>query len=222
MTGSDEALDTRLKTLLPEEYQESYETIEPKPMRSAGSKYDADGQVAWDEIWGSFCDLAMAGGPPHKGTLLEPGTEAEIDAQFDRYDEVAEEICRGIRHGHRPAGVRGARPWLGLRHVSRRRDGRLAGARHRHGERRRTPPRRDSRTASGAALPAREGNQERHHRHCEDVSLLAGTHSSTSSSRRLPSCSTRWLRESPLIEPDLASPASPEGPPRARLRASLH
>jgi len=97
MTGSDEALDSRLKTLLPAEYQETYEQIEPKPMRSAGLKYDADGQVAWDQIWGSFCDLAMAGGPPHKGKLLEPGTQAAIDAEFDRYDEVAEEICRGIR-----------------------------------------------------------------------------------------------------------------------------
>ena len=97
MTSADEMLDSRLKTLLPAEYQETYEHIEPKPMRSAGLKYDADGQVAWDQIWGSFCDLAMAGGPPHKGRLLEPGTQADIDAAFDRYDEVAEEICRGIR-----------------------------------------------------------------------------------------------------------------------------
>ena len=97
MTSVDEVLDSRLKTLLPTEYQETYEQIEPKPMRSAGLKYDADGQVAWDQIWGSFCDLAMAGGPPHKGQLLEPGTQADIDAAFDRYDEVAEEICRGIR-----------------------------------------------------------------------------------------------------------------------------
>jgi hypothetical protein len=97
MTSVEEVLDSRLKTLLPTEYQETYEQIEPKPMRSAGLKYDADGQVAWDQIWGSFCDLAMAGGPPHKGRLLEPGTQADIDAAFDRYDEVAEEICRGIR-----------------------------------------------------------------------------------------------------------------------------
>jgi sirohydrochlorin cobaltochelatase len=93
----NDVLDARLKTLLPEAYQDSYESLEPKPMRSAGLKYDADGQVAWDQIWGSFCDLAMAGGPPHKGTLLEPGTQTDIDADFDRYDEVAEEICRGIR-----------------------------------------------------------------------------------------------------------------------------
>ena len=92
-----EALDLRIKTLLPEEYRDRYENVQSTPMGSAALKYDAGGQVAWDQIWGSFCDLAMAGGPPHKGKLLEPGTQAAIDADFDRYDEVAEEICRGIR-----------------------------------------------------------------------------------------------------------------------------
>jgi sirohydrochlorin cobaltochelatase len=92
-----DALDARLKTLLPAEYQETYENVQPVPMRGAGLKYDASGAVAWDQIWGSFCDLAMAGGPPHKGTLLEHGSEAEIDARFDRYDEVVDEICRGIK-----------------------------------------------------------------------------------------------------------------------------
>jgi sirohydrochlorin cobaltochelatase len=91
------SLDSRLKTLLPAEYQDTYQQLEPTPMRAAGLKYDGDGQVAWDEIWGSFCDLAMAGGPPHKGRLLGPGTQAAIDAAFSRFDEVAEEICRGIR-----------------------------------------------------------------------------------------------------------------------------
>jgi hypothetical protein len=90
-------LDARLRTLLPEEYQNSYEDMQPVPMRSAGLKYAADGTVAWDQMWGSFCDLAIAGGPPHKGTLLEPGVEADIDAEFGRYDAVGEEICRGIR-----------------------------------------------------------------------------------------------------------------------------
>ena len=67
------------------------------PMRSAGLQYSGDGNVAWDRIWGSFCDLAMAGGPPHKGALLEPGRAADIEAQSDRYEEVVEEICRGVR-----------------------------------------------------------------------------------------------------------------------------
>jgi sirohydrochlorin cobaltochelatase len=92
-----ETLDSRLKTLLPEEYRDSYEQMQPKAMGSAPLKYDADGLVAWDEMWGSFCDLAMAGGPPHKGALLEPGNEADIDAEYGRYDSAAEEICRGIR-----------------------------------------------------------------------------------------------------------------------------
>ena len=89
-------LNARLRIMLPPEYQDSYQTLEPKPMRSAGLKFDADGRVAWDEIWGSFCDLAMAGGPPHKGTLLAPGSPEDIEAQPARYEEVVDEITRGI------------------------------------------------------------------------------------------------------------------------------
>jgi sirohydrochlorin cobaltochelatase len=92
-----EAMEARIKTVLPEQYQDSYETLQPVSMGSAGLKYGEDGKVAWDEIWGSFCDLAMAGGPPHKGMLLEPAAKAEIDAQPERYAQVVEEICRGIR-----------------------------------------------------------------------------------------------------------------------------
>jgi sirohydrochlorin cobaltochelatase len=89
-------LDVRLRVLLPDTYQENYETLAPKPMGSAGLKYGADGKVAWDQIWRSFCDLAMAGGPPHKGKLLEPGRAAAIEAEPARYVEVVDEICRGI------------------------------------------------------------------------------------------------------------------------------
>ncbi|HWB30705.1 MAG TPA: hypothetical protein VG736_09400 [Vicinamibacterales bacterium] len=91
-----ETLDLRLKTVLPKEYQDSYEDVQPVSMGSAGLKFGEDGRVAWDQIWGSFCDLAMAGGPPHKGTLLEPGSRAAIDAQPDRYAEVVDEISRGV------------------------------------------------------------------------------------------------------------------------------
>ena len=91
-----EELDMRLRVLLPETYQDSYESLEPTPMRSAGLKYGPDGKVAWDQIWGSFCDLAMAGGPPHKGMLLEPGLPDGIHAEPARYQEVVAEICRGI------------------------------------------------------------------------------------------------------------------------------
>jgi hypothetical protein len=91
------ALEQRIRTILPKEYQDSYPDVEPVSMGSAGLKFGSDGRVAWDDIWGSFCDLAMAGGPPHKGELLLPASQEEIDADPKRYGEVVDEICRGIK-----------------------------------------------------------------------------------------------------------------------------
>jgi hypothetical protein len=98
LDGSDdyELLEARLKTLLPEEYRDSYEDVQPVSMGSAGLKFGPDGRVTWDEIWGSFCDLAMAGGPPHRGTLLEAATRPDIDLDPGRYRQVVDELCRGI------------------------------------------------------------------------------------------------------------------------------
>jgi sirohydrochlorin cobaltochelatase len=94
-----ESLEAKLRAILPEQYRDSYEQVVPVSMGSAGLKYDADGRVAWDQIWGSFCDLAMAGGPPHRGTLLETATTeavaADPEAQL-RLMRVVEEIRRGI------------------------------------------------------------------------------------------------------------------------------
>lgn len=81
---------------MPEQYQDCYEDVQPLSMGSASLKYGSDGKVAWDDIWQTFCDLAMAGGPPHKGILLEPGSQAEINTQPDRYNEAVAEIRRGI------------------------------------------------------------------------------------------------------------------------------
>jgi sirohydrochlorin cobaltochelatase len=91
-----EVFEARLKILLPEEYRDHYEDVQPVSMGSAGLKLGSDGRVAWDEMWRSFCDLAMAGGPPHRGTLLEPGSQAEVDAAPGRYEQVVAEICRGV------------------------------------------------------------------------------------------------------------------------------
>jgi sirohydrochlorin cobaltochelatase len=89
-------LELRIRTMLPARYQESYQNVQPVSMGSAALKYGSDGRVAWDEIWGSFCDLAMAGGPPHRGRLLEPGSREEIKQNGDRYQEVLDEVCRGL------------------------------------------------------------------------------------------------------------------------------
>ncbi len=100
MTEADqqtlEELEQRLRTLLPETYQDRYEDVQPVSMGSAGLKYGLDGKVAWNDMWATFCDLAMAGGPPHKGMLLEPASAGEIEASPERYASVVAEICRGV------------------------------------------------------------------------------------------------------------------------------
>ena len=60
-------IESRIDAILPETYQESYDDVQPTAMGSAALRFDREGRVAWNEIWTSFCDLAMAGGPPHKG-----------------------------------------------------------------------------------------------------------------------------------------------------------
>jgi len=91
-----EDLESRIRTILPEQYQHSYEEVKPISMGSAALRYDDNGQVAWDDMWESFCDLAMAGGPPHKGRLLLPGSAANVRANSQEYRAVVDEICRGI------------------------------------------------------------------------------------------------------------------------------
>src|SRR5262245_3850910 len=83
-------IESRIDAILPETYRDCNEDVQPIAMGSATLRFSRDGRVAWNEMWASFCDLAMAGGPPHKGTLLEPGARAEIDAQPDRYRTVVD------------------------------------------------------------------------------------------------------------------------------------
>src|ERR1700760_529037 len=108
-------LQARLKPLLPEKYQDSYEDVKPVSMGSAGLKYGSDGSVAWDEIWGGFCDLALAGGPPHRGTLLEPVTPEAVRADPDGYQRVLAELERGIRMVTKLPVVASQSPgWIGV------------------------------------------------------------------------------------------------------------
>ena len=108
--------EERLRTLLPSIYRDRTDEVQPVSMGSAPLAFDLDGNVAWDRMWGSFCDLAMAGGPPHKGKLLEPGTPESILAEPSRYAEVCDEIARGIELAARlPAGPSSSPGWLRVR-----------------------------------------------------------------------------------------------------------
>lgn len=67
------------------------------PMSAAPLRYADDGEVAWDQVWTDFCDLAAIGGPPHRGTLLEPVSPSEVQDTPEAYEKVVAELERGIQ-----------------------------------------------------------------------------------------------------------------------------
>ncbi len=87
---------------LPPRYRQGA-VVSATPMRAAALVYDAEGRVAWDQIWGTddpsqpFCELALAGGPPHRGDLLEPATPELVKADWAGYGRVLAELTRGIQ-----------------------------------------------------------------------------------------------------------------------------
>ncbi len=110
------ALDEKVNALLPARYQHCYTSVSPNSMGSAGLKYGPDGKVAWDEIWTTFCDLALAGGPPHRGELMLPVAEDEAIAAPDRQKEVLVELDRAIGMTTGMPVVPGYAPgWLGVK-----------------------------------------------------------------------------------------------------------
>jgi sirohydrochlorin cobaltochelatase len=85
----------QIDELLPPRYRNGG-NVNAAPMSPAALQYDAEGQVAWDKVWASFCDLALAGGPPHRGDLLEPVLPETIRANPAGYRQVLAELERGI------------------------------------------------------------------------------------------------------------------------------
>src|SRR6266702_2463698 len=82
--------------ILPPRYRNG-KVVSAVPMGTAPMRYTEEGQVAWDEMWTDFCDLALAGGPPHRDTLLEPVPPDEVKADLENYECVISEIERGWR-----------------------------------------------------------------------------------------------------------------------------
>lgn len=112
-SSGDMPVNQNLINLLPPRYQNQVPSA--APMGAAGLVYDRDGNAAWNEIWTDFCDLALAGGPPHRGTLLEPGDPKLIEQNPEDYDKVLQELERGIRM---VTGLETIRPdfpgWIGM------------------------------------------------------------------------------------------------------------
>ena len=83
-------------SFLPPRYRNANTQVSAAPMGAADLQYHEDGSVAWDEIWMGYCELARAGGPPHRGALLEPVDPATITADPEGYARVLGELERGL------------------------------------------------------------------------------------------------------------------------------
>lgn len=66
------------------------------PMSSAPFLLREDGRPDWGAMWGSFCELALYGGPPHRGPddRLRAPDEAEDGIVSDQ--AILDELRRGI------------------------------------------------------------------------------------------------------------------------------
>ncbi|QHN04703.1 hypothetical protein FTO74_16080 [Granulicella sp. WH15] len=114
-----QSAEKRLQALLPEVYRGRTDDVQPVSMGSAPLAFDVDGNVAWERMWGTFCDLAMAGGPPHKGKLLEPAAPESISEDPVGYERVCSEIARGVRLAAKLQTEAGSYPgWLRVKCVN--------------------------------------------------------------------------------------------------------
>jgi sirohydrochlorin cobaltochelatase len=90
------ALEAKINELLPPRYVGCFEEVSPASMGSAALRYDSQGRVVWGEIWTTFCHLALAGGPPHRGRLLGPVTLEEVRSSPESYAAVVAELERAL------------------------------------------------------------------------------------------------------------------------------
>ena len=103
-----------LRAILPRRYRRDG-SVNAKPMGAASLVFTTDGSVAWDDMWNGYCDLALAGGPRHRGTLLEPEAAGHDDMSQQAYRNVVHEIERGVRLVTGLETISSAVPgWVGL------------------------------------------------------------------------------------------------------------
>jgi cation diffusion facilitator family transporter len=102
--------------VLPPRYRDSRTIVSAAPMGAAALKYDEAGKAAWNEIWTGYCELALAGGPPHRGNLLEPVDPAVVAANPEGQARVLDEIERGLKMVTGLPVVHSERAgWIGLK-----------------------------------------------------------------------------------------------------------
>jgi sirohydrochlorin cobaltochelatase len=65
------------------------------PMSAAPFRFRDDGRPDWATMWQGFCELALYGGPPHRGKDAALGAPNAASEEIV-VDEMVEEIIRGI------------------------------------------------------------------------------------------------------------------------------
>ncbi len=70
-------------------------TISSAPMSAAPFVYRDDGRPDWSAMWQGFCDLALYGGPPHRGAD-NPVEAEEAEGDAMTLNDAIMEIRRGI------------------------------------------------------------------------------------------------------------------------------
>jgi len=116
--GMDGQWQARIAAILPPRYRDPGLQVSSAPMAAAPLQRDAEGRVAWDRMWQGFCELGLAGGPPHRGSLLEAVSPDEVLADPERYAEVRAELTRGLGMvTGLPIVLDGPPGWIGIRCV---------------------------------------------------------------------------------------------------------
>lgn len=87
-------------------------------MSAATFVWRADGRPAWGAMWQSFCDLALHGGPPHRGAADALRGPAPLDSAPSSDPEMLREMRRGIRETTGLVAEDAAPGWLEVRCAS--------------------------------------------------------------------------------------------------------
>ncbi len=95
-------MKSRIDAILPPRYQGWTDEVSAAPMSAADLVFDNEGAVLWDQIFGvddpnnPYCELALAGGPSHRGELLEAVNGPDCLAEPGKYAAALAECGRGI------------------------------------------------------------------------------------------------------------------------------
>ncbi len=92
LTGTSEAADA-VEVVEPMTMAEAgLASISAAPMSSADFIWRDDGRPDWAAMWTSFCDLALFGGPPHRGEdsalHVPPGSDPLPETEIDPVSEI--------------------------------------------------------------------------------------------------------------------------------------